>query len=182
MTKEFCLVEVAVRFFKTGDPFWSDQLGETLWKTEPQVAPIKTATNEEPAFWGPFQVPEDIYFETDNCSFSFRTFGQSASGDWSNPFDWIIDAIGKDEVFKDWLPDLEKLALSILGEANKKRIAQFRPEELSSFINFVTTWQYKCQHFPETSYAGEDYDEEWELIGAVDLYKIPLSIMKTEDE
>lgn len=179
MTKEFCLVEVAVRFFKKDAPFWLDQLENYLWQTEPQVLPIKQATAEEAAL---FRTPQDVYFEADNCSFSFQTFGQNTSEGWSNALDCVIDAIGIDEVFKDWLPDLKKIALSILGEANKVTQIWSEPEPPSNFISFITAWQYQCQHFPETSYAGEDYDEEWELIGAVDLYKIPLSIMKIEDD
>lgn len=180
---ENCLIEITVQFFKAGEPYWADRLLDSyLWQSEPQVLPIKKATDNEPTFWDLNLPPQDIYFEADICSFSFRVFGQNTIIEgWSSPFDWLIDTIGIDEVFKDWLPDLEKMALSILGEANKSRMTFFNPEPLSSYINFVTAWQYQSSHMPETSYSGEDYEYIWELLGAVDLSKIPFSIMPMED-
>lgn len=173
---ENCLVEVTVQFFKAGEPYWADRLDSYLWQSEPQVLAIKKATDKESTFWDLNLPPQDIYFEANICSFSFRAFGQNTIIEgWSSPFDWLINTIGIDEVFKDWLPDLEKMALSILGEANKKRMTFFNPEPPSSYINFVTAWGY------ETLSRGDDYDEEWGLLGAVDLSKIPFSIMPMED-
>lgn len=182
MTKEICLVEVSVRFFKVGEPYWSKDLTNYLWQTEPVTGRIKQASKEKPAFWDNFQTPQDIYFKADNCSFAFRTFGQGTSDEWSNAFDWMIDMMGIDEVFKGWLPDLEKLAMFILGEANEKRASLFRPEPPSNNINFVTAWQYHGFQTPETSYGGGEWEEEWELIGAVGLSKAPFAIMKKEGD
>ncbi len=181
MTEEICLVEVSVRFFKAGEPYWSDCLSDFLWVTEPVTGCVEKPSKEKPAFWDNFQTPQDIYFKVENCSFTFSTFGQGISDEWSNALEWVIDMIGIDEVVQGWLPDLEKLAISILGEANRKIAASFRPAPPSNCVNFVTAWEYHGYQTPETFYGGGDWEEEWELIGAVDLSKAPFAIMKVEN-
>lgn len=179
MTVENCLIEISVRFFKVGEPYWSDCLKDSLWKTEPQMLPIEQSSEKQDAFWDQFQTQQDVYFQADNCSFSFQSFGQGTSEDWTNPLDWTIDMIGLEEVFRDWLSDIEKLAISILGEANKKAVNAFRPEPLSNCVNFVTAWEYHGFQVPETSYGGGDWDEEWKLLGVVDLANIKNSLYNT---
>lgn len=179
MTEEICLVEVSVRFVKSGELDWSTKFGNYSWETEPQTEPVKPSDLQS-AFWGKFQMPEDIYFTADNCRFSFRTFGQGTSDEWSNPFDWLIDAMDIDEIFQDWLPDLKKLALFILGESNKKKFKKFPQEKPSNYVNFVTAWRYWVSKFHGIN--GVEYEEEWELIGAVNLEKMPFSIMKMGED
>lgn len=186
MTEEICLVEVSVRFVTSGELEWSSKLDDYLWETEPQTKPIEPSDLQS-EFWNTFQSPQDVYFTADNCCLSFRTFGQSANQGYSNPFDWLIE-IGIDEegLFKDYLPGLKKMALFILGELNKKKLKEF-PQEFpqekpSNYINFVTAWRYHGFQTPETSYGGGDWEDEWELIGAVNLEKTPFPIMKIGDD
>jgi hypothetical protein len=181
MTEEICLIEVAAWFPEKGEPYWSDQLDDYLWIEELKTIAIKQPTDDQAAFWANFQIPVDTYFDSENVGFSFQVFGQSTDKDWSCALDWVIDAIGIKEVFEDWLSDLEKIARMILAESNKRKLEKFPEEKPSKSVKFVTAWSYHGYKEPDTPNGPGEWEEEWELIGRVDLGKIPFSIVKVED-
>ena len=173
---EVCLVEVTMRVVKAGETGRSTGLDHDLWETPPETEPLQSQQDQlcnDDSFrqleW------HDIYFTSDNCSFYFRTIGESTNEAWLNALDHMIDIIGVDEVFGDYLSDIKALGFSLLAQANEKRLANnpaLKSSELASYINFVTAWKYESWKEPDTWMGPGEYDEEWELLGRVDLDKL----------
>lgn len=171
MTDEICLVEVSAWFVQKGDQSWKNELDYYLWETDPYISPLAQSSDKQIALWSSVssvQKPMDIQFNNDNVDFKFRTFGQSTDEEYSNVLDWSIEMIGIEEVFKDWIPDLKKLAMPILEWSNKKRLAKIPNDPLSYHVDFVTIWEYREFTTPKTSYGGGDWEEEWKLLGLLE--------------
>jgi len=124
---------------------------------------------------------EKIEFLEDNVGFLFDVIGTSRI--YSSGISFEIEMTSSEEVFKDFLDDLAKIAIQKLQET-KEREKQYlltscligsedKIKEVDKMkeARFITAWSYE---------SSED-DSSWDLLGTVDLKDIS-KIIRTENE
>lgn len=159
--KEKCLIGVTMQFFKEGQPILFSEFKDWLWLIEPELEKVKQPTDVEPSMWALRESQHDMFFLSSNCAFDFYMLGNSNSAEsFINPVEWMIDAIGIEEVFSSRLHAIRKSAIAYFST---RKIPLER-------VSLITVWEYDGAGDTVWEYDGTDEVEEYlEFIGILDI-------------
>lgn len=181
------LVEVTTFFYKKGFKVGREMLAnlesDYIWKKEVEADELQPP---EERFCGE---PDAYIFKEDNVSFEFKVCGEMMDLVYNSNLEIEIEQIGVDEVFRDYLEDLEKCARAALDKIkhpeppllyNEKKDKIWEATTQDGKVEVIRTlhvFEVVYRHYG-CSYTGEeDWDSTIKHLGPVELNDI-LNLIK----